>query len=262
MTDEIKLSNKKQIQSLARAAYILEFIAKNHNSASLTQISKNLGLSKSTVHGLISTLEDFNYVYQDQTTGLYQLGLKLFEMGQVVYASMDLRTIAYPVLVELSRQYEETVHLALLSGNEVVYIEKVDSSRSIRIISQIGGRNPTYCTGVGKVLLAGLPVDKVEKIVETTGMKKLTPNTIDNLSDLKCCLAEVAQQGYAFDLEEIEMGLRCIAAPIKNHRGITIAGISLSGPTNRLPDELLPQLATDVVNAAHRISEKLGFKDN
>jgi DNA-binding IclR family transcriptional regulator len=251
----------KQIQSLARAIQIIEFIARNHNSASLTQISQNVGLSKSTVHGLISTLEDFNYVYQDQVTGFYQLGLKLFEMGQVVYSSMDLRAVAYPFLVELSQKYQETVHLALLSGAEVVYIEKVDSSRSVRIISEIGGRNPTYCTGVGKVLLAGLPADEVEKIVKTTGMKKYTQNTIDNLDQLKACLAEISQQGYAYDLEEIEMGLRCVAAPIKNHLGTIIAGISLSGPTNRISDDLLVTLSRDVVDAARRISAKLGYKE-
>ncbi|WP_371375206.1 IclR family transcriptional regulator [Sporomusa aerivorans] len=259
--DANKHSSRKQIQSLARAIQIMEFIAKNHNSASLTQISQNLGLSKSTVHGLITTLEDFNYVYQDQVTGLYQLGLKLFEMGQVVYSSMDLRSVAYPILVELSEKYQETVHLALLSGPEVVYVEKVDSSRSVRIISQIGGRNPTYCTGVGKVLLAGLTESEVEKIVKSTGMKKFTPNTIDNMTRLKKCLAEIAQKGYAYDLEEIEIGLRCVAAPIKNHLGKTIAGISLSGPTNRITDELLTTLSTDVVAAAHRISIKLGYKD-
>lgn len=259
MVDENKLSNRKQIQSLARAIQIIEFLAKNHNSASLTQISQSLGLSKSTIHGLISTLEDFNYVYQDQSTSLYQLGLKLFEMGQVVYSSMDLRSVSYPILVELSQKYEETVHLALLSGSEVVYIEKVDSSRSVRIISQIGGRNPTYCTGVGKVLLAGLSDKEVEKIIESTVMKKFTPNTIDSLAKLKECLAEVCQKGYAYDLEEIEIGLRCVAAPIKDHRGMTVAAISLSGPTNRIPDELLEQLSRDVVDAAHKISVKLGY---
>ena len=260
MANENNSLPKKQIQSLARAIQIMECIAKNHNSVSLTQISQELGLSKSTVHGLISTLEDFNYVYQDQVTGLYQLGLKLFEMGQVVYSSMNLRTIAYPVLVELSQRYEETIHLALLSGSEVVYIEKVDSSRSVRIISQIGGRNPTYCTGVGKVLLAGLKENEVETIIKATGMKKYTPNTIDNLEQLKLCLTEVSQKGYAYDLEEIEIGLRCVAAPIKNHQGTTIAAISLSGPANRVSDEMLALLSRDVVNAARKISAKLGYK--
>lgn len=253
-------SNRKQIQSLARAIQIMEFISKNCNSASLTQISQDLGLSKSTVYGLISTLEDYNYVYQDQSTGFYQLGLKLFEMGQVVYSSMDLRSVAYPILVELNQKHQETVHLALLSGSEVVYIEKVDSSRSVRIISQIGGRNPTYCTGVGKVLLAGLSESKVEKIVKATSMKKFTPNTIDSFDKLKECLVEVRQKGYAYDLEEIEMGLRCVAAPIKNHQGTTIAGISLSGPTNRISNEILALLSKDVVDAAQRISAKLGYK--
>ena len=146
-----------------------------------------------------------------------------------------------------------------MSGNEVVYIEKVDSPRSVRIISHIGGRNPTYCTGVGKVLLAGLSDKEVEKIVASTGMEKFTSNTINTLGKLKECLTEVCKKGYAYDLEEIEIGLRCVAAPIKNHQGMTVAAISLSGPTNRIPDEILEQLSKDTVDAAYRISAKLGY---
>lgn len=257
---ESAASGKKEIQSVARAIQIINYIAKNRNSASLTQISRGLSLSKSTIHGLISTLEKYDYVFQDQTTGLYQLGLKLFEMGQVVHDSMDLRAIAYPIIAALSEKYQETVHLAVLSGAEVVYIEKVDSSRSVRIISQIGGRNPTYCTGVGKVLLSTLPDTEVEGLIAQTGMKKMTPYTIDTMDKLKEDLADIRRKGYAYDLEEIELGLRCVAAPVKNHRGTIVAAISLAGPTGRMPGERMAELTKDVVGAGHEISAKLGYR--
>jgi DNA-binding IclR family transcriptional regulator len=255
-----KIPKAKNIQSVLRATKIMEFLAANSNSASLTTISKNLDLSKSTVHGLIATLERLGYIYQDQLTGAYSLGLKLFELGQVVYSSLDLRSIARPYLLDLGKKYEETIHLALLTREDVVYIEKVDSTRSIRIISQIGGRNPAYCTGVGKVLLAGLSDSEVEKIIAVTGMKKLTENTIDNIVVLKENLAKIREQGYAYDLEEIEIGLRCVAAPVTNHEGKVIAAISLSGPNNRITDEMLEQLAKDIMITAKHISDRLGSR--
>lgn len=255
-------TGQKQIQSLARAMQIIDFIVDNRNSASLTQISRGLGLSKSTVHGLISTLEQHDYVFQDQVSGHYQLGLKLFELGQVVYERMDLRSIAYPILLELSEKHQETVHLAVLSGAEVVYIDKVkvDSPQSVGVISQVGGRNPTYCTGVGKVLLSGLSEAEVEKLIREEDMKKITPNTLDTMVKLKEALADIRQKGVAYDLEEIELGLRCVAAPIRNHKGEIIAGISLSGPAGRMPDERMAELSKDVIAAGRRISAKLGYR--
>ena len=135
---------KKTIQSVTRAIGIMQYIANHGNTISLTAISKGTNLSKSTVHGLISTLEQSGYVSQDQTTGLYSLGLKLFELGQIVYESMDLRSIVMPFLLEIGKKYEETVHLAVLSTGEVVYIEKVDSTHSIRIISTVRNHQFIY----------------------------------------------------------------------------------------------------------------------
>lgn len=250
---------KKEIQSVARAINIIKFIAQNRNSMSLAQVSRGLGLSKSTIHGLMSTLENYHYLYRDQRTGMYQLGLKLFEMGQLVYDCMDLRVLAYPILLELSKKHEETVHLAVVGENEVVYIEKVDGRRSVRIISQIGGRNPLYCTGVGKVLLSELEDHEVENLVERTGMKKITLYTLDTFEKLRENLAKVRERGYAFDLEEIEIGLRCIAAPVRNQRGTIVAAISLAGPSGRMSQERLIQVSEDVVQAGNAISGRLGY---
>jgi DNA-binding IclR family transcriptional regulator len=251
---------KRLIQSVGRALQILEYVAVNDNEMSLSAISRGLGLNKSTVFSLISTLEQMGYVQQNQGTGKYSLGLKLFELGQTVHSSMDLRTIAMPHLCELSKRYGETVHLSILSKGEVVYIDKVDSSHSIRIASQVGGRNPAYCTGVGKVLLAGLPDEDLAKVIRGISFKRFTAGTITDGQALRACIDTVRRDGYATDMEEFEIGLNCVAAPIRNYSGAVIAAISLSGPTHRIVNGNFEKFTADVIETARLISAQLGHK--
>lgn len=258
--DKLPSACGKNIQSVSRAVAIMEFLAKCRNGEKLTIISQELGLNKSTTHSLITTLERMGYVQQDQETAKYSLGLKLFELGQVVHANMDLRNIAMPFLRELALKFSETVHLAILSKDEVVYIDKVDTSRSIRIGSQIGGRNAAYCTGVGKVLLAGLSDKELNETLVNMKFEKLTSNTIVSKEELLKHLVNVRQTGFAMDQEEIEVGLTCVAAPIKNHRGKVIAGISVSGPSNRMQAEIFDLMTKDVMDTAVLISRRLGYK--
>ncbi|EAX48458.1 transcriptional regulator, IclR family [Thermosinus carboxydivorans Nor1] len=250
----------RQIQSVARAVKILEHLAASGNEDSLSNISRAIGLSKSTTHSLISTLEQLGYVHQDQSTGRYSLGMKLFELGQVVYSSMDIRRLTIPHLRKLVEKYGETAHIAVLSKGEVIYIDKVDSPHSIRIASQIGGRNPAYCTGVGKVLLAWLSDTELEKVMAGRVLHKFTSNTITSYEQLKQHLLEIRQCGYALDKEEFEIGLTCVAAPIKNHRGLVIAAFSISGPTMRM-NEKLNMIIRDVVEMSRTISAEFGCKE-
>lgn len=253
-------SKGKTIQSVVRAASIMEHLAGHKGGDGLSNISRELGLNKSTIHSLVTTLEKLGYVQQDQVSGKYALGLKLFELGQIVHANMDLRTIAMPHLHSLARKYQETAHLAVLSEGEVVYIDKVDSPRSIRIISQVGGRNPAHCTGVGKVLLAGLPEEERARMVGDKKLRRFTANTITDPDKLKLHLDQVRLKGFAQDQEEIEIGLSCVAAPIKNHRGAVIAAISVSGPSGRIANDNISNMTDDVIDTARLISEQLGYK--
>ncbi|SDF14997.1 IclR family transcriptional regulator [Sporolituus thermophilus] len=257
----VETNHGRQIQSVARAVQILEYLATAGNQDSLSNISRAIGLSKSTTYSLISTLEQLGYVQQDQSTGRYSLGMKLFELGQVVHSSMDIRRLAMPHLRELVAKYGETAHLAVLSKGEVVYIDKVDSLHSIRIASQIGGRNPAHCTGVGKVLLAWLSDTELEKVMAGRVLHKFTPNTITDYAQLKRHLQEIRLRGYALDEEEFEIGLTCVAAPIKNHRQAVIAAISFSGPTSRMNNENLSMIIRDVTETAKIISMEFGFKE-
>ncbi|XEQ95053.1 HTH-type transcriptional regulator XynR [Sporomusa carbonis] len=253
-------NDSKQIQSIARAVSILEHLALNGNEDSLSNISRTIGLSKSTTYSIIATLEQLGLVQQDQVSARYSLGMKLFEWGQVVHSSMDLRKIAVPPLQDLVAKYGETAHLGVLSQGEVVYIDKVDSQHSIRIASQIGGRNPAHCTGVGKMLMAELPAIEIDKILAEKGLTKFTEKTVTDPAVLKQHLCKIREQGYAIDDEEIESGLTCVAAPIRNHCKEVVAAISLSGPTHRMNAENLDQIIADVVSTADLISAHLGYK--
>jgi DNA-binding IclR family transcriptional regulator len=257
---DVETKDKKKIQAVVRALKILEYIAADANNSRLTTISKGLALSKSTTHGLISTMEQMGYVSQDTSTGKYSLGLRIFELGQIFYSSLDLRAIAMPYLQELCKKHQETVHLALLSQGEVIYIDKVDSPRSIGIRSQIGGRNPAYCTGVGKVLLSGLPEASIDLLFQTDKFHQYTENTIVDRELFKQHLQTIRTQGYALDMEEIEIGLRCIAAPIKDYQSSVVAAISISGPSNRILEIRIPELIVDIVAISRRISEQLGYR--
>lgn len=248
----------RMVQAVDRAIKILNFIAANH-MARLVEISKGVGLNKSTTLGIIATLEAAGCVLRDQSTGRYSLGLQLFELGQAVLAKMDVRKTAMPFLTDLSRKYEETVHLAVLSGDEVIYIDKVDSPRSIRIVSAIGGRNPAYCTGVGKVLLAGLEDGELNCLLGRMNFRPVTPNTICDAKALSAEIEKVRQSGYATDNEEIEEGLACFAAPVRNHLGAIIAAISISGPTTRIINGNSSRLIEDTVGCADKISAQLGY---
>lgn len=260
MTGQAGSDSERMIQSVFRAVKILEYVADRRGVAGLTEISKGLGIHKSTAHGLIATLEKCGYMQQDPKTGKYALGIRVFEMGQAYIANLDLREIALACLKELSLTYQETVHLAILSAEEIVYIDKVDGSRSIGIRSQVGGRNPAYCTGVGKVLLAGLDEQRIKKIYAGKTLRKYTPNTLADLPELLSQIRQVRGQGYALDLEEFELDLRCIAAPVKDSTGAIIAAISLSGPAHRLLDTAIPAIAAKVMETAGKISVRLGYK--
>lgn len=251
---------ERVIQSVQRALTIMEYIAERGNVAGLMEISKGLGINKSTAHGLIATLEKYGYMRQDFKTGKYSLGVKVFELGQAYITNLDLREIALPYLKELSLTYQETTHLAVLSGEDVVYIEKVDGSRSVGIRSQVGGRNPAYCTGVGKVLLSGLEEQQIRDLYNNSELQKYTSKTVRDLPELLQQIRQVRDRGYAFDSQEFEQDLQCIAAPVQDNSGAIIAAISLSGPASRLLDTQLNEIAVHVVKSAKDISRCLGFR--
>jgi DNA-binding IclR family transcriptional regulator len=223
----------------------------------VSELARRLNVSKSATQRLVATFVAHGFLKRTEG-GRYRLGMRLFELASHFAASFELREVALPHLRQLSREAQETVHLAVPDGAELVYIEKIEANRTIRMYSRIGRRGPMSCTGVGKAVLA-FDVDGLLEQIIAAGLPRFTAHTITDPQVLRAELASIRQQGYSFDREEIEEGLRCVAAPVRDHSRSVIAGISVAGPSQRMTDQVMRQLAPRVVDTACRISIDLGY---
>ena len=261
MTEDFPtITASTQVRSVAKALMILNVLAEHQREMSLGDIAKEMQLAKSTAYGLLATLRDFGYIEQSPLDGKYRLGIRLFEVGNVVANSWDVRQVAAPFIQTLVDGLGETVHLAVLDKGEVLYIDKRESTKSLRIVSQVGTRLPAHCTGVGKVFLANLPIDEVRRIIATKGLSRYTKNTITDFRRLEEELNLVRQQGYAMDNEEIMESLRCVAVPLRDHTGKVCAAISVSGPSARFDGEQLESIVDLMVRIGREISASLGYR--
>ena len=263
MTEEFPtLTVGTQVKSVAKALMILNVLAEHQREMSLGDISKEMQMAKSTAYGLLATLRDFGYIDQSPLDGKYRLGIRLFEVGNIVANSWDVRQVAAPFIQTLVDELGETVHLVVLDKGEVLYIDKRESAKlSLRIVSQVGTRLPTHCTGVGKVFLANLSIDEVRRLIATKGLARYTKNTITDLSRLEEELDLVRRQGYATDNEEIMESLRCVAVPLLDHTGKVCAAISVSGPVSRFDGEQLESIVNLIVHIGQEISASLGYRE-
>ncbi|HEY6304941.1 MAG TPA: IclR family transcriptional regulator [Candidatus Angelobacter sp.] len=248
------------VQVLDRALAILDTLSAEGPDLTLAEISEQLELHKSTAHRLIMVLERHKLIERSSGNGRYRLGLKLFELGTRAVSKLDLRERARPFLERLVLETSETVHLCILDDSEVVYLDKVEPARSVRMASSVGRRNPAYCTAVGKAMMAHLSDAQVEAIVRNQGLRAMTANTITSFAELKKELGVIRERGYAIDNEEIEEGVRCVGCVVRNFSGEPLAAISISAPAFRLTKDKVRNLAQPVVAAASALSRELGFK--
>jgi len=202
-------------------------------------------------------MEKVGVIERNNETGKYRLGLKLYELGNSVSLKKIMVDRARKYLEDLHWYLNETVHFATLKNGEVVYLDKIIADRNFVIISEVGKRLPAHCTGLGKAMLAFLPESDVKRIIKEKGLKKFTKNTITNKKDLFEELKKIRECGYAIDNEEIEDGLRCIAAPIFNGDGEVIAAVSSSGPSSRINETTYEEYSKHVIKTARLISEEL-----
>ena len=249
-----------QAQTVDRAVRILKLIAQNNGEMGVNQIAEALGVYPSVASRLVTTLEYHNLLRQNPQTLKYSLGLGLVELSTTALSSIELYEVSRPVLEELNAETGETVFLMVLDRGEGVYIRKIDSRQKLAIRSEVGRREPAHASAVGKALLAYLPEAEVEEIVARVGLPKMTENTITDLATLKAHLAEVRRRGFAIDNEEGELGIRCIGAPIFDHRGHPVASVSISAPASRVSLEQLLGWSDLLLSGARRISHQLGYR--
>ncbi len=244
--------------TVAKAFAILDMLASNgEGGTSLKEVSNHLGTSKSTAHRYLTTLEKLAVVERDERDH-FRLGLKLIELAGAFLSDHNLRSVSELFLNEVAARTQETVHLAVPSVNEVVYIAKVDSPHSIRMFSRIGARMPMYCTSLGKAILAHYPFERVEEIIGE-GLPARTPYTITSPPALRLELERVRAQGFATDDQENETGVRCVGAPIFDYTLKVIGAISVSGPANRISKEQIIALGPLVRDAALEVSRRMGY---
>jgi DNA-binding IclR family transcriptional regulator len=205
-------------------------------------------------------LERHRLIEKNPNNGKYRLGLKLFELGTKAIGQLDLRERARPFLERAVLETGETVHLCVYDQGEVVYLDKLEPERSVRLTSSVGRRNPAYCTAVGKAIMAFLPLPEVEIAVKRHGFSDLTRKTISNMLELKADLIKVRKLGYAVDDEEHEEGVICVGAPVWDFGHHPIAAISVSGPAFRMTPEKLPVVAQSVLALANALSKQIGMR--
>lgn len=246
------------IQSIVRASQIIETISNNNNSISLTELSKEVDLHKSTVHRILSTLIEIGYVRQNPETSHYELSLRLFEIGSSVIRNNNLIAVAKPYLKKLRDLSGEVVHLVVPDQNEIVYIDKVESMHTLRMHSFVGKRSPMYCTAVGKAILSQQSTAIVENYWNSLTPIKHTENTITRWADFQKELAKIRETGISYDNEEHENDIRCIGTTLHNFSGDVVGAISISGPIQRMTDEHIEKLIPELLNIKSAISKELG----
>jgi DNA-binding IclR family transcriptional regulator len=247
------------ITALQRGLRLLHLFSQYSRGLTAKQVAGLSRLPVSTVHRFLANLVTAGFLSCD-VDGTYHLGIACFAIGQAAVGQLDIRRLSLPYLRELNHQTRETIHLTVRHGMSAVYVEKLDSPEPLRIHSRIGAAVPLYCTAVGKVMLAYMPEEEQERILPEIAIKRLTANTVGNLQELKTELYRVRKNGYACDLEEHEMHIRCLAAPIWDHAGTVQSSVSITAPLVRMPVTRLRQLAPLIQSAGLQISRELGYQ--
>lgn len=247
------------LKSFKKAVAILEAFSIREPRLPLTEIARRAKLPLSTAHRILGTLHSVGFIDRDGERDQYRLGLRLLELGSIVLSNMELHREAMPFIEALARESGETIHLGVFDGTQVISIEKIDSAHGLASNVTIGKGAPAYCTGVGKALLAFQPDEAVAAVCRN-GLTRKTPNTITSERRLRQELARIRALGYAVDNSENEIGVRCVAAPIRNHTGAVIASLSISGPAARIREADVPRLAERVKETARKLSHQLGYR--
>jgi DNA-binding IclR family transcriptional regulator len=244
-------------KTVEKALRVLFHLGAARRELALGEVARAVGLHPSTTYRLLSVLARHRLVQGGALRGHYGLGLGLVELGHLALDTLELRAKARPVLLDLMEATRETVHLMMLDGQTGIYVDRVESPQRVRVASSVGHREYLHASAVGKAILAHLPADRFAQVV-ARGLPRMTPHTITDPARLRWHLRAVARRGFAIDNEEGEAGIRCVGAPIFDHRGEVIASVSVTGPAYRLPLGRLAAWGPRVRRAAATISARLG----
>lgn len=249
------------IQSVAHALDVLEEFKGGADELGVTELSKKLKLHKNNVFRILATLESRGYIEQNKATENYRLGIKCLELGQTYIKQMGLLKLAKSILEDLANTCGETSYISILRNNDVVYLDSVETKATVRVVSRVGLHLPVHATAAGKSLIMYESEDELRKRIRQD-LKKLTSNTLDTFDDLLKELKESSRRGFTTDIEEFEVGVCCVGAPVRDYTGRIVGAISISGPASRMTRETIEkQISKHVVDKSAELSMRLGFNE-
>lgn len=250
----------KTNQSVEKTFLIIEIMANEKKSMKLRDISRRAQIPQATALRILYTLIKLGYVTQDEASSQYSLTLKFCYIGSMIEAQLDLRALIKPHLFRIAKECGEAACLSILSSNELLYIDTVDSQDNVLAsVQRIGKRAPLYCTGAGKIYLAHMSEEDLKESLRLQPLTRLTVHTITTEEALRAELAQILKNGYAYDNEECELGLKCLAFPVHDHRGDVIATISVSGPISRMTGEALDRIRETISSCIESIEHTLAY---
>lgn len=253
------ISQKGLVRSVSRAVKIL-MLFKEHDELGIANISQMLGIPKGTVHALVKTLAQHDFLEKNESTQKYRCGLEAFRLGMSFAMRMDLRRIAAAELESLCYRADETVHMAVLVNGMCVNVDRFSPNKPFLLIPQSGSAIPAHCTATGKVLLSQLSEDQLNAVIERCGLVKYTDYTVDNIDTLKKHIDQIRKDGYAISDQEAVIGLTCIAVPIRDHSGSIVAAISIAGDTQSITNNNKQHEYIEMISeSAEKISSYLGY---
>ena len=245
------------VQTLDRALLLLKTLARS-DGLTLTDLSQQAGLSPATAYRMLTTMEAHGFVRNEEERGLWSVGVETFRAGSAFARGTNVVDAGRPIMRLLMEQTGETANLAIAQDGDVVFVSQIETDEPIRAFFRPGARGPMHASGIGKALLADLGDDRVRAILQKKGLPGFTDKTLSTPAALLEDLERIRRRGWSLDDEERHRGMRCIAASIYNEHGEAIAGVSVSGPTVRMPDERLAELASQVKRAADAITGAIG----
>jgi IclR family transcriptional regulator, KDG regulon repressor len=246
------------IRSVERALDVLLCFSGQTPELTMTQISEKVGIHKSTTHRFLATLEKKRFVQRDPKTGAYRLGIRLLQMAYLTLEQNDLRRIAAPSLRLLLEEHQETVHLSVLDGMDVVFVDVLESRQRVKLAAAIGQRLAACATASGKSMLAFMPEEAVQRMLKH-GLLRHTQRTLCSPEAFLEDLSRVRERGFAFDEQELEDGINAVAAPVFDQHGYPMAAVAIAGPAYRLTHERMVAIGPAVLAATRGISQEVGL---
>lgn len=249
------------VQSVERAIALLELLGESDHHLGITEIAELSSLPVATVHRLLTTLVKLGYVEQNIESHKYTLGIRMLHLRGAVISQVKLGVEAMPIMKMLMKRVNETVHLAVLSEGEIMYIDRVEGLQTQGMYTRIGKRAYAHCTALGKVMMAYMPDAVWREVVERHGLPRFSPTTITTPEELVAEMLRIRHRGYAVDEGETGEQVRCIAAPIRNYRGDIIAAMSVSAPRDQLHPGRDKEISDAVIWATQLVSKRLGYPE-